>query len=263
MRSSPLRSRYLGLWLIGSAAIHAVVLAAVPVHLPSGRSEAVPVRVSLAPPKLISENQLPSAVSGPRPEESRPEPPRLRPRPPVLQDEKHAVPPAPREAPARALDKGREPVEPLDLWGEVFARDWGTETVLDVVEGMCAVQVGDATSPAGDLGGEAASGSPEGYPDGGSPTGALAPVGESLMRPRYPEESRRRGEEGEVRLRVLVALTGRVSKVAVVESSGCERLDEAARSAAGGWRFLPARRGEEAIAAWVEIPVVFELREPR
>jgi len=123
------------------------------------------------------------------------------------------------------------------------------------------VQVGDPTLPIGDSGG--AAGGLAGKRDGGSASGPSAPVGESLTRPRYPRESRRRREEGRVRLRLLVDATGRVGRVALVESSGYERLDEAASGAARGWRFRPARRGERAIAAWVEIPVVFDLREPR
>jgi len=36
-------------------------------------------------------------------------------------------------------------------------------------------------------------------------------------------------------------------------------LDQAALKAVKNWRFVPARRGSEAMVAWVEIPVVFKL----
>ncbi|HTW73135.1 MAG TPA: energy transducer TonB [Acetobacteraceae bacterium] len=44
----------------------------------------------------------------------------------------------------------------------------------------------------------------------------------------YPEEARRRGEEGTVTVRFTVEPSGRVTDVAVVGSSGSPRLDAAA-----------------------------------
>jgi protein TonB len=47
--------------------------------------------------------------------------------------------------------------------------------------------------------------------------------------------------------------------VQVRDSSGHPRLDEAARRAVQTWRFVPAKRGEEPVAAWVLVPVSFRL----
>lgn len=80
-------------------------------------------------------------------------------------------------------------------------------------------------------------------------------------RPAYPGSSRRRGEEGRVVLRVFVDAEGRAAKVEVQESSGHNRLDESAAIAVARWRFVPARRGSEPLAAWVRVPVVFSLRD--
>ena len=77
---------------------------------------------------------------------------------------------------------------------------------------------------------------------------------------RYPPVSRRLGEEGKVRLRVLVSVQGEPQTIEIKNSSGYVRLDEAARELVRRWHFLPARRGTSTVAGWVEIPIVFKLR---
>ena len=77
--------------------------------------------------------------------------------------------------------------------------------------------------------------------------------------PAYPTMSRRRGEQGTVILRVYVGAGGSAQKVLVRTSSGYERLDQAAHDAVHQWRFVPARQGEQAVAAWVLVPIRFSL----
>lgn len=77
--------------------------------------------------------------------------------------------------------------------------------------------------------------------------------------PKYPSLSRRLGEEGKVLLRVRVMPDGRAAVVDIEKSSNFERLDEAARHSVANWRFVPAKRGDEAIEATVIVPVVFRL----
>lgn len=77
--------------------------------------------------------------------------------------------------------------------------------------------------------------------------------------PPYPLSARRRGIEGKVLLRAEIRPDGISSRVEVKKSSGWEILDQAALQAVQGWRFSPARRGNEAITAWVEIPINFRL----
>lgn len=60
-------------------------------------------------------------------------------------------------------------------------------------------------------------------------------------RPAYPRLARRAGEEGSVLCRLHIDVQGRVERVEVVESSGFERLDEAARSGLLAWTFEPRR----------------------
>ncbi len=79
-------------------------------------------------------------------------------------------------------------------------------------------------------------------------------------RPAYPMLSRRLREEGQVMLRVLVSPEGQPARIELHTSSGSDRLDRAAQEAVTRWRFVPARRGELAIEAWVLVPIVFKLQ---
>ena len=78
-------------------------------------------------------------------------------------------------------------------------------------------------------------------------------------RPEYPRIARRMGEQGRVLLNVLVNAAGNAEKVEIRTSSGHARLDQAAREAVQRWKFVPARRGDEAISAWVIVPISFVL----
>jgi len=46
----------------------------------------------------------------------------------------------------------------------------------------------------------------------------------------------------------------------VKKSSGHEILDHSALSAVKQWKFFPAKKGENAIALWVNIPIKFQLQ---
>lgn len=78
--------------------------------------------------------------------------------------------------------------------------------------------------------------------------------------PRYPPLARRMGQQGKVVLRVLVNAGGDPAKVEVRASSGSDVLDEAALDAVKRWRFVPARKGEQAVDAWVLVPITFSLQ---
>lgn len=78
--------------------------------------------------------------------------------------------------------------------------------------------------------------------------------------PAYPALSRRMGEEGRVTLRVFVNEQGLPAQVQIRTSSGHERLDDAASATVRHWKFVPARRGETPVGAWVLVPISFSLR---
>lgn len=77
--------------------------------------------------------------------------------------------------------------------------------------------------------------------------------------PTYPPVSRRIGEAGQVMLEVHIQPDGSVGEIRVKRSSGFDRLDEAAIRAVRHWRYLPARRGDQAIAWWYLQPIIFSL----
>lgn len=78
-------------------------------------------------------------------------------------------------------------------------------------------------------------------------------------KPVYPAIARRRGEEGKVLLKVRVSSLGEALNVVVSKSSSYELLDAAAVEAVMRWRFVPARRGDEAVESSVVVPVTFAL----
>jgi protein TonB len=77
--------------------------------------------------------------------------------------------------------------------------------------------------------------------------------------PTYPLSARRRGIEGTVLVRAEVAAGGECLRAELKKSSGAEVLDQAALEAVKKWRFVPAKRGTQAVVAWVEVPITFKL----
>lgn len=77
--------------------------------------------------------------------------------------------------------------------------------------------------------------------------------------PDYPPTSRRLGEEGRVLMKVLVSADGSAENVQIEQSSGSERLDNAAINAVKRWRFIPAKKNNQALSAYVIVPVKFSL----
>jgi TonB family protein len=98
----------------------------------------------------------------------------------------------------------------------------------------------------------------------GSDTDAYSEVGFNANyatnpKPKYPEVARSRGWEGNVLLRVRVTADGRSEQVTVHRSSGYKVLDDSAIDAVQKWRFIPAKRGNTAVACTVIVPIVFTL----
>ncbi|MDA8231771.1 MAG: energy transducer TonB [Magnetospirillum sp.] len=97
---------------------------------------------------------------------------------------------------------------------------------------------------------------------GAAPTGELVPPAAlDTSRPHYPRLARERGWEGVVVLLVEVGTDGAPAAVTVKCGSGHTILDQAAVDAARRWRFAPAHKNGQAIAARVEVPVRFSLSE--
>ncbi len=86
------------------------------------------------------------------------------------------------------------------------------------------------------------------------------PVILSKPQPVYPPAARAAGAAGTVILRVLLTAAGRVRVLAVLHGLG-PLLNRAAKTAAEGIRFRPARRGAQALDVVVEVRVQFRLAE--
>lgn len=78
--------------------------------------------------------------------------------------------------------------------------------------------------------------------------------------PDYPLLLRDQGIGGVVWLRAMVEPNGTAREINLLKSSGYRLLDEAAVRAVKRWRFVPARRGDQALASWVEFPIRFSLQ---
>ena len=60
-------------------------------------------------------------------------------------------------------------------------------------------------------------------------------------------------------LRVRISRSGLPEEIVLDRSSGFGALDRAAIVGVKGWTFTPARRGDEAIEAWMHVPIRFRL----
>jgi periplasmic protein TonB len=83
----------------------------------------------------------------------------------------------------------------------------------------------------------------------------------SNPKPEYPAIAKSRDWQGKVMLHVQVSADGLSDSVRVEKSSGYEMLDECAMEAVKRWRFIPAKRGETAVASSVLVPITFSLAD--
>ena len=78
-------------------------------------------------------------------------------------------------------------------------------------------------------------------------------------KPAYPALSKRLGEQGKVVVRVLIGADGMPQKAELRQSSGYERLDQAALNTVLKWRYVPGKRGGVAEDMWFNVPINFVL----
>ncbi|MFZ5813279.1 MAG: energy transducer TonB [Thermodesulfobacteriota bacterium] len=79
------------------------------------------------------------------------------------------------------------------------------------------------------------------------------------VEPRYPEQARRRREEGKVLVRLVVDAQGRPTDCAVLASEPAGTFDAAALEAVRRFRFRPGKLAGRAVATVVHIPFAFSL----
>lgn len=220
-------TRLLIVFLAGSVAVHAAALIALPGFLPDDR-DITPVRVLEAalvqaelPPRVIEEAPAPPPPPRRTPERMARNP---------LSPESARVPEVP--APVLALPEPRTQTEPSFT--------------------------APSPQPA-----EARSAPAEPKTEVASVAVSPPSFGAAYLRnpaPAYPSAAQRNGVQGTVTLKVLVTRDGYPSRVELEKSSGSTPLDQAALETVKTWRFVPARRGAEAVEDTVIVPIVFRLK---
>jgi protein TonB len=219
---------FAGVALLGSALVHAAAFVAFGPYVPGGsRAPSVPegpriVHVALAAP--------PAEVRAPSVEPA-------------------ASPPAgpPAAGPSRAASMREAPAI--------------REAVADRVEGVAASATSTAdgsSAPAP----EALAVAIAPAPPAARPPASVVLVPAAFLHtpePAYPASAREEGEEGVVLLKVRISRGGLPEEIVLERSSGHGALDRAAIAGVKRWSFTPARRDDEAIEAWMQIPIRFRL----
>lgn len=77
----------------------------------------------------------------------------------------------------------------------------------------------------------------------------------------YPKRSRAMLEEGQVELEFLVSIEGRPQNITVVQSSGFERLDQAARDSLSMAIFRPSQINDKVVESTRRITIDFKLKD--
>ncbi|GAB2502420.1 energy transducer TonB [Pseudoxanthomonas sangjuensis] len=93
-----------------------------------------------------------------------------------------------------------------------------------------------------------------------APGDVPAPIPGRNPPPEYPTRAMRRGDTGTVTLRVTVGADGVPTDIEIADRSGSRDLDRAAIEAVRRWRFRPAQRNGQPVAASVDIPITFDLQ---
>ncbi len=250
----------LSLWQIDPAANHPDrVLTAALVTLPEEKPTALPVRSPSPSPHLA--NATTSTKPWPDPQAlprspvattATPEPQT----PAAQPTQPNAALPAPSPSPAVATAPGQRP-SPATL---------PATTSLHADTAPPGPVAKPATAPSPTVGGSVDAGVVMATGGSSEPTAfnrVELPSSQAdylnNAKPPYPPLSRRLGEQGQVLVRVLIGADGVAQKAEVKQSSGFERLDQAALSAAMRWRYLPGRRGGVPEAMWFTVPISFAL----
>jgi len=218
------RPRTLGIFLAVSLTAHAVVFGVLPGFLRETDPPPIALDVTLVEPK-------PLPVAPPEPEQP---PPKRKPEPERVREPRPAAvkpPPTPQpveQAPVLALPSTQAPAEftvPATKPAEAPRAPEQKQQVAGVAATPPAFNAAYLRNPA----------------------------------PQYPLAARRTGQQGTATVRVLVTREGLPARVDLEKTSGSMHLDNAAVEAVKGWRFVPARRGNEAVEGWVLVPIVFRL----
>lgn len=228
----------------------------------SGLGDPDPAQAPATPPAVMVDFIVPAPPARPAPTRvDKPPAPVQEPAKPAAPvpppPKKMSAPPPPAPAPPKAADlpaPAPEPAPPVAATPSPAPAPAPSPTSADAVPPSPASTAPEPT---------AAASSSRNAEDAGP---ATAPARWNAAELRnaaasYPRISKMRGEQGQVLLRVRVLASGRADVIEVTRSSGYPRLDEAARDAVRDWRFVPARRGDQAVDSWLNVPIVFQLED--
>ena len=92
------------------------------------------------------------------------------------------------------------------------------------------------------------------------PSGPVSPPSViDKIPPVYPEEARVAGIEGKVILKVTILFDGTIGDIEILQSSGRNDFDRAAKECVKKWEFKPAMQSGIRVAMAVQIPIKFEI----
>jgi periplasmic protein TonB len=137
------------------------------------------------------------------------------------------------------------PVKPVEK-----KKSEATPTPITTTTGSFTAPTPEPSLPASSLGGSS-SGDPK--------TISISQAQCSVPEPFYPNLSRRMGEEGKTMVRLFINESGVVEKVALAQSSGIHRLDQAALDAGMRVRCKPFIEFGKAIKVTAIQPYIFRL----
>ncbi|WP_415177803.1 TonB family protein [Parasphingorhabdus sp.] len=79
------------------------------------------------------------------------------------------------------------------------------------------------------------------------------------FQPDYPVGQLRREQEGEVSVRVLVGIDGRVKQIELIDSPHSDFWSATRKQALSKWRFTPATKDGKPFESWMTLKVRFEI----
>jgi protein TonB len=137
------------------------------------------------------------------------------------------------------------PVKPVEK-----KKSESTPAPITTTTGSFTAPAQEPSLPAASLGGSSA---------GDPKTVSISQAQCSVPEPFYPNLSRRMGEEGKTMVRLFINESGTVEKVALAQSSGIHRLDQAALDAGMRVRCKPFIESGKAIKVTAIQPYIFRL----
>jgi len=241
----PLRIGRFAVPVAGSVALHAAAAAAVlllghaapPAQAPSP----IPVDLAFAPSAGTAAAAPPAELAPPPPEAAAAEPP--------------PAAPEPAPAPPQAAAAESPPVAPGPAHTEAPPRRVPPRAVVHQAPAAPAAAVTAEAAPAAPV-------APASGPAAAGPSSAWVGALDAWIDAHldYPEDSRRRGEQGAVLVRLTVAHDGRLLDFALLRGSGYDELDDATRAMFRNVRLPAAPLDSDPPQATLSKPVRYVLR---